>query len=518
MIIRSMNRRSSPSALNAALPVSVGVLLAGAWTLAGCKSEPRTMTLETVRVERLWRRSVGTPRLELPPPRVSPSEGGVEFVFRPSATIDKVMIAREFSVVPTATVRGGVSRTAPVVDLQELAAEAVRSGYPALENNAEAVIRPSQIDVGEVVVASGNGRSLADVRLSIDPEEPRFDRVAPVDLAPGDVSIVAVRLVRRSDASSTLLEGRRVEAGVDGGQRFQFAVDGLGEGDCRRLRSLLIGDYAIVVDCEIKTGASSSAPEQRTFAAVSEGEYRDPIRRAARQQLEAIATPDPDSALSMELVEESASARRGAVLPNILVTNVSSRPVLALRAFSAAFQIRDGTSLAYAGRSVGESEPCLCPGETVTIVGEDLLDACGEPVQDAGQGLLAVVSNSGLTRRVLGPIPVEAVPRFGAQLLPPRTAAGEVVLEATSGSPVPFGALEVRLSFGGAGEIRQPFPSIPAGSSGGLRLPSDLDEQSAGVWAEWTQAGGRVDVELLEASLWDCEGAVPAKQAFRIGR
>jgi hypothetical protein len=496
----------------------VVALFAGTWSLSGCASEPRVVDLETVTVERLWRRSVGEPRLDLPFPRISPIEGGVEFAFRPSGTIDRSTISRQFVIASTATVRGTAARSERVVDLKEVAREAIGIEYPALESNAEAPISPTQLDLGEVVVDTGSGRSLADVRLSIEPEAARIDPPKPDGLAAQDVTVVAARLVRRDDPSSILLEGRRAEVGAAEDQRFEFAIDGLGEGDCRRLRALLIGDYAIVAECEIRTGRSVMVSEQRTFGALAERELRDPIRRAARQQLEAIEAQDPASALAMELVGETAFARRGEILPGVLVTNISNRPVLDLRSFTAAFQVRDGAALAYVGSGIGEGEPCLCPGETLEILGADQLDPCGEAIRDVGSGLIAVVSTSGLERRTLGPIAVEAVPRFGVGLLPPRVAGAEVLLEATAASAVPQGAVEVRLLFGEAGEIRSAFPAIPEGGAGVLRLPADLDAEAAALWAEWRAAGGRVDVELLEASLWDCEDAPPARQAFRIGR
>ncbi|MGA1225609.1 MAG: hypothetical protein ACO31E_13715, partial [Phycisphaerales bacterium] len=258
------------------------------------------------------------------------------------------------------------------------------------------------------MVDTGSGRSLADLRLSIEPEAARIDPAKPDGLAAQDVTVVAARLVRRDDPSSILLEGRRAEVGAGEDQRFEFNVDGLGEGDCRRLRALLIGDYAIVAECQIRTGRSAMVSETRTFEALAERVWRDPIRRAARQQLEAIAAPDPASSLSMELVRETAFARRGAPLPDVLVTNVSNRPVLDLPSFTAAFQVRQGAALAYVGSGIAEAEPCLCPGETLKILGMDLLDPCGESISEAASGLIAVVSNSSLERRTIGPIPVEA--------------------------------------------------------------------------------------------------------------
>jgi hypothetical protein len=500
------------------LALAAGMLALGVWTLSGCASEPRVVDLETVTVERLWRRSVGEPRLDLPFPRISPIEGGVELAFRPSGTIDRSTISRQFVVVPTATVRGTAARSERVVDLQEVAAEAIRVEYPALESNAEAVIGPSQIDLGEVVVDTGGGRSLADVRLSIEPEAARIDQATPAGLAAENVTVVSVRLVRRDDPTVTLLEGRRVERGGVEDQRFEFAVDGLGEGDCRRLRALFIGDYAIIAECEIRTGRSVTVPEERIFAALAEREWLDPIRRAASQRLEAIAATDPASSLAIEFAAEKSFARRGEMLPPVLVTNVSRQPVLDLRTFTVAYQIRTGTALAYVGSGIGEGEPCLCPGETLEILGADQLDPCGEAIRDAGDGLIASVSTSAIDSRTIGPIPVEAAPRFGARLLPPRVEGAEVLLEATAATAVPQGAVEVRLLFGEAGEIRSAFPAIPEGGAGALRLPADLDAEAAALWAEWRAAGGRVDAELLEASLWDCEDAAPARQAFRIGR
>jgi hypothetical protein len=498
-----------------AVLVGVPVAVAGVW-LAGCANQSRVMELEPLRVDREWRRSVGAPQLALPTPRIASVEGGVSITFRPSATIDRSTITRSFMVNPTATIQGSAVGSAGPVDLEALAAEAIASEYPALASNAEAAIAPARVRVGQRVLATGSGRSLADLELSIDPEPARIEDPAPVELAAKSVSVTAARLVARDEPSVTLVVGRRIE--VTSEQRFDFPIDELAEGDCRRLRTLLLGGYEIVAECEIRTGATVVVSETRTFGPSGDREWQDPIRRTAKQRLEAIAASDPNQSLAIELLLDQPAARRGEVLPAVLVTNVSARPVLELRPFSAAFQVRSGATLSYVGSGVADGEPCLCPGETLEIVGSDRLDPCGDSIDAAGEGLLAVVSTSGLDRRTIGPIPVESTPRFGAGLLPPRTGPDDVLLEASTGSAAPAGALEIRLVFDGDDAMRVAFPQIPAGGSAILRLPADLDEESAATWARWTALGGRVEAELLEASQWNCEGATPAKQAFRIGR
>lgn len=515
------NRRcrvSAPASRASIWTFAVGFAIASAavW-MAGCDSQPRVMELEPLRVERQWRRSVGSPQLELPAPRIAASEGGVLLTFQPSGTIERSTITREFLVTPIATIRGSAARGENPADLEATATELIRLEYPSLASNAEAAIAPAQVEVGNVVLATGGGRSLADLQFSIEPEEARIEEPRRVGIAAKDVIVIAAKLVSRNDPSVELLEGRLVEGGGED-QRFEFSIAGLGEGDCRRLRALLLGDYSILADCEVRIGANAWMSETRSFEPAVQREWQDPIRRAASQRLQAIADPDPASALTMALLLEGPSAQRGEALPDVLVTNTSNRPVLELRAFSAAFQQRSGASLAYVGSGVGDGESCLCPGESLKIIASDRLDPCGDAIDGEDDGLLAVVSTSGLERRVIGPVPVGAVPRFGATLLPPRAGAEEVLLEASSRSMVPAGVLELRLSFGREEAMRVAFPSIPAGGSGGLRLPADLDAESAAVWARWKEAGGRVDVELLEASLWDCEEAAPAQQAFRIGR
>jgi hypothetical protein len=516
----TMNRKPShfaPAARAWILIAVVGASTPSAtiW-LGGCANQSRTEELEPMRVERQWRRSVAPPQLEVPPPRIALSEGGVVVSFRPSGTIERSTVTRQFLITPTATFQGRAGGSAAVADLDALAVEAIASEYPSLASNAEATIAPTRVDVRQIVLATGSGRSLADLQLSIDPEPARIGEARAVEISAGDVAVVSAKLVRASDPSSILSEGRRI---ADGGeQRFEFSIASLGEGDCGRLRALLLGEYAIVADCEIRTGAREVVSESRTFAPTAEREWQDPIRRAAKQQLEAIATDDPHAALSMEMVVVHSMARRGEALPAVRVTNVSSRPVLDLRTFTSAFQIREGTNLTYVGSGIAEGEPCLCPGETLEITGADRLDPCGDSIDGVGDGLVAVVSSSGLERRVIGPVSVESPPRFGATLLPPRSGPQEVLLEASSRTMVPANSLEVRLSFAGDRVIRIPFPQIEAGGSGVLRLPADLDADSASEWMDWREVGGRVDVELLEAALWDCEGAVPARQAFRIGR
>lgn len=126
-----------------------------------------------------------------------------------------------------------------------------------------------------------------------------------------------------------------------------------------------------------------------------------------------------------------------------------------------------------------------------------------------------MVSSSSIDRRSLGPLPVVAVAASGAQLSPPRVNGPEVVVEAASA--VAAEGLELRMSIEGQGEIVVPFPSIAAGGRASLTLPGALAPDATEVWQRWRSGGRRVEVELLEAPLWGCDGAVPSRQAFRMG-
>lgn len=484
-------------------------------SVTACKTEPKTVALQASEVERQWRRTVGEPRLELPPPRTGIAEAGVVVSFRPVATVEQIGISRAFEVTWEATVlRKGRSDESPV-DLSALAAAEVVQRYPAIASNAEAAIEPTEVTIRDVVLEVDGRSAFGDLRISIEPQPPVFEAAKPTRLAVSEVQVVAARLVDGGGSGAVLIEGELLPSNQPGEQRLVFPIDRLDSSDCRRLRSLFLGDYAVEADCEIRTGARSVVAETRTFPAGEEREWRDPVRRAAGERLAALASASTGADLSMELRSEYAV--RGEQLPDVIVVNRSAQPILDLRTFLVTHQIQGPDGLRFVGSGTAEGEPCLCPGEAIAVVTPEALESCGESVgggAEASHGLILQVSASGLERRRLGPLPVVAVDASGAQLSPPRTAGSEVVVEATSS--VEGRNLQLRLSIEGEGEIVVPFPRIEAGGRATVVLPSVLEADAAAVWEGWRGSGRRVEVELLEEALWGCEGATPARQAFRM--
>lgn len=508
-------RRHSSARIAMVLPlVSIGTV--AIVLIASCNAAPKNVALSPVEVERQWRRTVGEPKLELPPPRTGISDAGLVMSFRPVATVEQVDISRAFVVYSEATVtRAGRNEESPV-DLESLAAAELGHRYPELASNAEAAIESTDATLQDVVVEVNGRPSFGDLRMSIEPKPPVFGSAKPTRVPASDVAVVAARLVDRRDPRRVLVQGRLLETAQSGEQRIAVPIESLDSADCRKLRSLLIGDYAIEADCEIRTGARSVVVETRTFPATAEREWRDPVRRAARERLAALATTATDSALAVEAIGTPNVVTRGGPLPGVSVTNRAPDPVLDLRAFSVAYQIAGPDGLRFVGSGSADGEPCLCPGDSIEIATTEFLPACGESVggSDDRFGLVLLVSSSGLERRSLGPVPVVAVDASGAQLSPPRISSVGMAFEATSA--VDAHDLQLRLSIEGEGEIVVPFPAIAAGGRASVVLPDALGPGGAAVWEGWRGSGRRVEVELLEATLWGCEGAQPARQAFRM--
>ena len=497
-------------------PAVVVIGLLAFAVMSACESEPTQVSLGSFEVDRQWRRSVGDPQLELSPPRATLADAGVVVAFRPTATVEQVSISRAFVVASEATViRTGRGDQSPI-DLRAVASAEVTQQYPGLASNAETLIEPREVTLRDVVIEVDGRPSRGDVQMSIDPQSPVFDSARPTALSASDVQVVAARIIGSDDSRSVLIEGEMLQAGQPGEQRLVFPIGNLGATECRKLRSLLLGEYAIEADCEIRTGARSVVVETRVFPAAEMREWRDPVRRAARERLTALASIPAEEALVLELSADSEVAFRGEALPIVAVVNRSSQPILDLRDFMAAYQIDAPNGLRFVGSGNGEGEPCLCPGESISIETTEILPPCGDSVggSDATHGLIILVSSSGLERRKLGPVPVIAVEASGALLAPPRIAGREVVIEAVSENAAE--SLQLRLSIEGEGEIVLPFPAIAAGGRASLTLPEALGSDASATWEAWRGGGRRVEVELLEAGLWECEGAAPSRQAFRM--
>ena len=484
---------------------------------AACSAEPKTVALKPFEVEREWRRSVGEPQLELAAPRTGISDAGVVVFFRPTATVDRVEISRAFAVTSEATVLRTARRDEAALELESVAAAEVGQRYPALASNAEAAIAPSDFTLREVVIDVDGRPSFGDLRMSIEPQSAVFGSAKPALLPASDVAVVAARLVGLDESRTVLVEGELELPAQAGEQRFVFPIASLGELDCRRLRSLRLGEYEVVAECEIRTGTRSVTSVERTFPVLAEREWLDPVRRAARERLAKLATTPTGAALAFELADASRYAVRGERLPGVVVVNRSSQPILDLRAFSVAYQIKRPDGLEFVGSGGADGDPCLCPGDSISIESSEALQPCGEAIEGEGgeHGLVILVSSSGLDPRRLGPLQVVAVDASGAQLSPPRMAGLEVVVEAACA--VDATNLELRLSIEGEGEIVVPFPAIAAGGLASLTLPASLGPETLAIWEGWRGGGRRVEVELLEAALWGCEEVAPSRQAFRMG-
>lgn len=343
--------------------------------------------------------------------------------------------------------------------------------------------------------------SFGDLRMSIEPQSAVFGSAKPALLPASDVAVVAARLVGLDESRTVLVEGELELPAQAGEQRFVFPIASLGELDCRRLRSLRLGEYEVVAECEIRTGTRSVTSVERTFPVLAEREWLDPVRRAARERLAQLATTPTGAALTFELADASRYAVRGERLPGVVVVNRSSQPILDLRAFSVAYQIKRPDGLEFVGSGGADGDPCLCPGDSISIESSEALQPCGEAIEGEGgeHGLVILVSSSGLDPRRLGPLPVVAVDASGAQLSPPRMAGREVVVEAACA--VDATNLELRLSIEGEGEIVVPFPAIAAGGRASLTLPASLGPETLAIWEGWRGGGRRVEVELLEARL-----------------
>jgi len=493
-----------------AATLGLAVLLA-----AGCRSESRIETLPSFAVDLKWDRP-GAVDLELDSVDFRRREQVVELSFDAVGRVELRRLVRRFDVVPSVGPAGAGRAEASPVELDRLAQRAIRDHYPQLASDAEAIITPASISVGDASIELDGRSVMAAVTFAVDPETPR-EGSPSVERLPARVE--TVRLVSRERPDEVVLEA----SAAAGEGAYDFDLSALGQGDCAALRSIRVGETMVIVTGRVERRGRVA----NVVAAVSSPGFDDSLREAAKVRLRELARGGAPSDLKLRLVGDPDDGTRAFVhgdpLPAAFIENVGDRP--AVEFSSLLYQVELGDGEVIFDRLLAPVD-CLCPGERIELPAPaTTTDPC-LPEFAGVDGLRYVVRSTrrqeifALQAPPRGGLPMEARPFGRFEILPIRPGPGGVIeAEDLQGRGASGLQLEMRCN----GEvIALSFPELPPRGRAGVRVPDDLPAGARSTWATWVERANAgegaalVELELIEQWRRGCESAVPARQRLRL--
>lgn len=474
-------------------------VLAG--SIAGCRSGPVQESLSPVDVVLRWERRTGDPRVVVDWPSMQDRDGVVVLAPRITAVAARVAITRDFQLTPIATLQSGSAPAgAATSNLSTLAAESLRRAHPGLDRSAEVEVGPGRIAGGTAVVEVDRRLRDAEVEFDVLPEAPVLGEPVDVELR---ARATGVALVDRDDPSRVLVVGSSVGDG-----RFEVPINQLQTADCRVLRDLLLGAYAIKIDYEVQLGVRSG-PSLVSSAVVDRPERLerlemfDDVRTAARRRLAELAVDKSPNVFELVIADDRSDLIRGASWPALTLRNRIRTPVLDVSAVTVAYRL--GSSDGTESEVVVEHPvpPCLCPEDP-----EVLIQPAGR-IPAAGSSATIEVdafwfAPTWETLDVLAG-EVRAFPRADIVFDPVEVLAdGSLRVQAEVVGGVAGRDLELRVAPAGQDPaVRLAFPDISPRGTGEVVLPADLTDPAArAAWADLSKQGGRLTFRLLERPLW----------------